>query len=64
MIPPLPGADQSVLDWATHRDMRHELTMLRAVVLAAAKTTKGIPKAKRQQLIADLNDELARLADD
>ncbi|MFM7674791.1 MAG: hypothetical protein ACKO5F_04225 [Synechococcus sp.] len=57
----------NLLDCATRdavpdaAELRHRLRMVHHLAVCVIKTTKGIPAAKRRQLIAALDSELADL---
>lgn len=60
-LPPLPGEGKNVLDHASEADLKHRLKMIHAVAKSVIKTEKGLSRAKRQQLVADLDRELSQL---
>lgn len=55
----------NILEHATRNDLpeaaelRHRLAMIHHLTIACIKTTKGISKAAKQELIDTLNRELA-----
>lgn len=60
-LPPLPGEGKTVLDHASEADLKLRLTMIKATAVALIKTEKGLSRAQRRQLVAEVDRELSAL---